>query len=153
MHLWDIVARYGRGYMHSHYPISTTQVGIFNNCDKCMTAAIAWCDASIKRVSVPPHDGVVINMCVGQTTMIGESPCGPAGASSNEPAESSSKQRLTYVSPNAASSEDLLAPKARACCSANNDQGDKTCSICCPPGQATSCQHAWGFYQPVCQCK
>lgn len=62
------------------YPASIGQVGIYNNCNRCMTAAMAWCDGSIHRANVPANSGITISMCTTGTgtstvTLVGENPC------------------------------------------------------------------------------
>ncbi len=136
-------------------------VGIYNNCNKCMTASMGWCDGTIHRQSLGPNSGTVISTCVGTITLVGENPCSGAASQGTPAAEKAvvsmqptdkvgistlvSRQRVTTRQIN-------TAEASGGTCSASNEVGD-VCSVSCPVGKAAQCQNAPGAGAPVCVCQ
>lgn len=141
------------------YPATAGTVGVFNNCNKCMTASMAWCDGSIHRQNVPANNGVTIQTCIGTITLVGESPC--SSALSMKALEAAKPAALptakdgvkTLFSWNRVTTG-MTAPNqaAGSSCSAHNDAGD-TCSVTCPVGQSASCSNGTGASPPTCECR
>src|SRR4051812_3021883 len=110
-------------------------VGIYNNCNKCMTASMGWCDGSIHRTNVPANNGVIINVCIGTVTLVGESPCSGASlrsvaAEKAIPMTPSAKTGIaTLVSRLRVTTKNVEASDSSgSTCSASNELGD-VCSI------------------------
>ena len=142
------------------YPAGIGQVGIYNNCSRCMTAAMAWCDGTIHRANVPANSGITISTCIGAVTLVGESPCsGRASPMKSQITDTPSikptaKEGVSnLISRNRVTTQMISgATPASSSCSAHNDVGD-TCTISCPEGQAAQCFNAAGAGTPQCQCK
>jgi hypothetical protein len=141
-----------------------SQVGIYNNCDKCMRAAVSWCDGSIRNFEVAAHSGRLINTCIGVQNLVGESPCSAAlakvgasakanGADASGPAlQASEKSGVATMVTRARVTTRTTDLAGGGSCSAHNDVGD-VCSISCPVGQAALCTNAAGGGTPTCECR
>ncbi len=134
-------------------------VGIYNNCNKCMTASMAWCDGSIHRQNVGANSGFVISTCVGTVTLVGENAC------TSRASRAVAVDKTQEVQPTGKSGISTLSSRQRVTtrildtndtsagsCSASNEVGD-VCSVSCPAGKAAQCRNASGGGAPVCECQ
>ena len=149
------------------YPAGIGRVGMYNNCEVCMTAVTAWCDGSIREFNVPARSNLVVNTCIGTVTLVADHPCASPNAVANKEGaqalpqitESDRKTLLTITSATRVFSESTARTlendrtrQSGSSCSASNDVG-ATCSITCPVGQAAECRPGTGASAPTCECR